>query len=152
MIPLDDPICLRVQGETDVALVVALATQFCRRQGLSTLLGAHVATAASELANNLWMHTSRGGEIRLRPLGPLPRRGIELSAHDDGPGIADIEQALTEGYSTGGGLGCGLPGVQRLMDDFHIASQPGVGTQVVARKWDLRDLRDRRDLRATGPR
>jgi len=63
------------------------------------------------------------------------RRGVELVAQDEGPGIADIPLALSEGYSTGGGLGCGLPGVQRLMDDFEINSTPGLGTRIVARKW-----------------
>jgi serine/threonine-protein kinase RsbT len=60
---------------------------------------------------------------------------VELLSSDEGPGISDVALALREGYSTGGGMGCGLPGVQRLMDEFSIQSQPGVGTQVRACKW-----------------
>jgi serine/threonine-protein kinase RsbT len=126
---------LHVSRELDVASVVGAASHFCTRHGLSPLLTAHVATAASELANNLWMHASRGGQISLRLRDDGLRRGVELQAVDDGPGITDVALALTEGYSTGGGLGCGLPGVQRLMDDFQISSQPGTGTRVTACKW-----------------
>lgn len=134
---------LTVVRETDVPQVVAAVRHFCIDHGLSALLAAHVATAASELANNLWMHTLRGGTLSLHKLDhdpcrlPLlhPRQGVELVATDDGPGIADLALALSEGYSTGGGMGCGLPGVQRLMDDFDIQSSPGAGTRVRARKW-----------------
>jgi serine/threonine-protein kinase RsbT len=129
------PLSLWVGRESDVAAVVSAAMHFCRQQGLGELLAAHVATAASELANNLWMHTQAGGEITLRGLGPQPRAGVELGSHDSGPGIFDLALALTEGYSTGGGLGCGLPGVQRLMDEFSIESSGTHGTHVLARKW-----------------
>jgi serine/threonine-protein kinase RsbT len=129
------PLRLWVGRESDVAAVVAAATHYCRQRGLGELLAAHVATAASELANNLWMHTQDGGEITLRALGPQPRLGVELGSHDSGPGIVDLALALTEGYSTGGGLGCGLPGVQRLMDEFSIESSSTHGTHVLARKW-----------------
>jgi serine/threonine-protein kinase RsbT len=129
------PLSLAVSREADVAPAVAAALRFCTGQGCSPLLAAHVATAASELANNLWMHASRGGRITLRAVQRGSRPGVELGAEDQGPGIADIEQAMREGYSTGGGLGCGLPGVQRLMDEFEIASVPGQGTRVTARKW-----------------
>jgi serine/threonine-protein kinase RsbT len=128
-------LALAVQREVDVARVVAATTRFCAELGLTPLLAAHVATAASELANNLWMHSSHGGLIRLQRLGDLGRPGVELVAEDDGPGIADVALALSEGFSTGGGLGCGLPGAQRLMDEFSIDSRPGRGTRVVTRKW-----------------
>jgi len=87
------------------------------------------------LANNLWMHASHGGQVRLQVLHGERGPGVELQAEDDGPGIPDVPLALAEGYSTGGGLGCGLPGVQRLMDEFHIATRVGSGTCVTARKW-----------------
>lgn len=124
-----------VERETDVPHVVATSRHFCIGHGLSPLLAAHVATAASELANNLWMHTTRGGTITLRLLVQPTRRGVELLSGDQGPGIADLALAQQEGYSTGGGLGCGLPGVRRLMDEFEIRSLPGVGTWVRACKW-----------------
>lgn len=130
----DTSVC-PVERETDVPHVVAAARHFCLDHGLSPLLAAHVATAASELANNLWMHTTRGGTITLRLLTQPARRGVELLSADKGPGIADLALAQQEGYSTGGGLGCGLPGVQRLMDEFEIRSTPGVGTWVRACKW-----------------
>lgn len=138
---LQDSAVCTVERETDVPHVVAAARHFCLDHGLSPLLAAHVATAASELANNLWMHTTRGGTITLRLLplsssqAPSMRRGVELQSDDEGPGIVDLALAQQEGYSTGGGLGCGLPGVQRLMDEFEIRSTPGVGTWVRACKW-----------------
>lgn len=124
-----------VRRESDVPQVVAASRRFCRELGLSPLLAAHVATAASELANNLWMHAAQGGAIVLRVVRDPARHGVELLARDEGPGIADLDAALREGFSTGGGLGCGLPGVRRLMDEFHIQSRPGEGTQVRCIKW-----------------
>jgi serine/threonine-protein kinase RsbT len=126
---------LPVQRETDVPHVVAAVRQFCLSHGHTTLLAAHVATAASELANNLWMHTHHGGKIGLQALRDACRSGVELRASDTGPGIADVALAMREGYSTGGGMGCGLPGVQRLMDEFELRSTLGAGTAVRARKW-----------------
>jgi serine/threonine-protein kinase RsbT len=128
-------VAVEVSSELDVAHVIAAVTHFCADQGLPSLFAAHVATAASELANNLWMHADRGGQVRLALQRQTGRVGVELSAEDDGPGIADVPQALVEGYSTAGGMGCGLPGVQRLMDHFSIDSAPGRGTRVVASKW-----------------
>lgn len=131
-----DEVRLTVQRETDVPQVVAAAHRFCASQGVSALLAAHVATAASELANNLWMHSRRGGQIALRRLRPpLHRPALQLCASDDGPGIADLAQALREGYSSAGGMGCGLPGVGRLMDVFEIQSSAEAGTRVCALKW-----------------
>jgi serine/threonine-protein kinase RsbT len=129
---------LTVGHECDVAAVISGVMRLCRQHGLDDVFTAHVATAASELANNLWMHTVRGGWIRLTLLDCDGRIGVEVVAEDDGPGIADIPLALTEGYSTGGGMGCGLPGVQRLMEGFEIDSRPGHGTRVSARKWSRR--------------
>lgn len=126
---------LQVQRESDVPHVVANARQYCLALGFSPLLAAHVATAASELAHNLWIYASGGGSISLRPVSTSTRFGVELMALDQGPGIADVHAALQDGYSTGGGMGCGLPGVQRLMDDFDIQSQLGEGTRVRCVKW-----------------
>jgi serine/threonine-protein kinase RsbT len=130
---------LPVRSELDVRGVVAAVMHLCAEHGLPQLLAAHVATAASELANNLWMHTTQGGHIAVQLIhrhglhGANP--GVELRAHDKGPGMADTTRAMEEGFSTGGGLGCGLPGVQRLMDEFSLESALGHGTVVVARKW-----------------
>jgi serine/threonine-protein kinase RsbT len=126
---------IEVRVEHDVASVIAAVARLCATHGLPAVFTGHVATAASELANNLWMHSQRGGQLSLALSGEGAGRSVELRADDDGPGIADIPRALSEGYSTGGGLGCGLPGVQRLMDEFSIDSAAGQGTRVVARKW-----------------
>lgn len=115
--------------------VVAACRQFCLAQGMGPLLAAHVATAASELANNLWMHASEGGRISLKLVSRPAGQGVALMADDDGPGIPDLAAAMRDGFSTGGGMGCGLPGVQRLMDDFQIESRPGGGTHVLCHKW-----------------
>ena len=108
----------------------ALATEL----GFSAVDATLIATAISELARNIVAYAQRG-EIRLRTMQGSTRRGIEVVASDDGPGIADVRQALRDGFSTSGSLGLGLPGVRRLMDEFEVESQPGRGTRVTVRKW-----------------
>jgi serine/threonine-protein kinase RsbT len=93
-----------------------------------------IATAISELARNI-VEYARNGEIRLTVVGDTNKRGIRVEAHDDGPGIANIELAMQDGYSTGGGLGLGLPGIRRLMDEFIINSRFGGETTVITTKW-----------------
>jgi serine/threonine-protein kinase RsbT len=93
-----------------------------------------IATAISELARNIVSY-ARTGKIVLRGIQASSRVGIQVVASDEGPGIADIRQALRDGFSTSGSLGLGLPGVRRLMDEFGITSQPGHGTTVVVKKW-----------------
>ncbi len=129
------PVRLHVGGEFDVAAAVMGARHFCAGLGATPVCAAHVATAVSELANNLWMHSCGGGHVVLRALAAPGSVGVEVLVQDDGPGIADVALAMSEGYSTAGGLGCGLPGVRRLMDEFELDSAPGRGTRVLARKW-----------------
>nr|WP_246345350.1 ATP-binding protein [Conexibacter arvalis] len=93
-----------------------------------------VATAISEIARNITAYAG-SGEIVVRPVELNGAHGLEVVARDAGPGIADVERALQDGYTTGGGLGLGLPGARRLMDEFEIVSQPGVGTTVTMTKW-----------------
>ena len=93
-----------------------------------------IATAISELARNIVLYARRG-EIVLSRLEENGRRGIAVQAQDDGPGIPDVNLAMRSGYSTSGGLGLGLPGVRRLMDEFVIVSEPRTGTIVTAKKW-----------------
>ena len=93
-----------------------------------------IATAISELARNIVSYAGKG-QITLKVVNGLNRQGIAVIASDDGPGIADIRQALRDGFSTSGSLGLGLPGVRRLMDEFDITSQPGRGTVVAVKKW-----------------
>jgi serine/threonine-protein kinase RsbT len=92
-----------------------------------------IATAISEIARNM-LEYAKGGVMHFKVL-PRPRAGLEITASDSGPGIKDLKLAMRDGYSTGGGLGLGLPGAKRLMDDFQIESSLGSGTTVVMRKW-----------------
>jgi serine/threonine-protein kinase RsbT len=93
-----------------------------------------IATAISELARNI-VHYAKQGEVVLDTIQQNGKRGIAIVAKDEGPGISNISQAMQSGYSTSGGLGLGLPGVQRLMDQFEIVSDVGKGTTVTAIKW-----------------
>lgn len=102
--------------------------------GFSAADLALIATAISELARNIVLY-AKEGEIVLGLSENGDRRGITVVARDEGPGIPDVERALQEGYSTSRSLGLGLPGVRRLMDDFHITSEVGSGTTVVVTRW-----------------
>jgi serine/threonine-protein kinase RsbT len=103
-------------------------------QGFSGSDLTRIATAISEIARNILTYAERG-EMVLRGEQVGGRRGILIVASDKGPGIANIEQAMLDGYSTGRTLGLGLPGAKRLMDEFDIVSEVGVGTTVTMRKW-----------------
>ena len=93
-----------------------------------------LVTAASEIARNT-LDYGGGGELRIEWLRDGNRRGLRLSFSDRGPGIPDIERAMTDGYTTGGGLGLGLSGAKRLSSDFAIRSSPGQGTVVILARW-----------------
>jgi serine/threonine-protein kinase RsbT len=93
-----------------------------------------IATAISEVARNI-VRYGESGTIELTWLTTMDRTGIQVIASDEGPGIADIGSAMRDGYSTGSGLGLGLPGCRRLMDEFEITSGSAAGTTVVMRKW-----------------
>jgi serine/threonine-protein kinase RsbT len=93
-----------------------------------------IATAVSELARNI-VHYAKQGEVVFDTVQHNGKCGIVIVAQDEGPGISDIAQAMQAGFSTSGGLGLGLPGVQRLMDEFDIESNSGKGTTVTAIKW-----------------
>ncbi len=94
-----------------------------------------IATSVTELASNLFFHTKEGGTITLRALDADGRICLEVISLDAGPGIPDVQEALKDGFTTNGGLGGGLPGVGRLMDELQIDSTVDVGSQVIARKW-----------------
>ncbi|MGZ8321208.1 MAG: ATP-binding protein, partial [Telluria sp.] len=93
-----------------------------------------MVTAASELARNT-LRYGGGGRAHLAQVNNLGRRGLSVSFIDEGPGIADLGLALTDGYTTGGGMGLGLSGARRLADDFDIQTSPGNGTTVTITKW-----------------
>jgi len=93
-----------------------------------------IATAISEIARNIVVYAGRG-EITLSPVTDGTRHGITVVAHDDGPGIPDIEQAMQDGFSTGKSLGLGLSGARGLMGEFEIVSETGKGTTIIMSKW-----------------
>jgi serine/threonine-protein kinase RsbT len=117
-----------------VALSVVRANQAAAAVGLDGAARQQFATAVSELARNIFKYAG-SGELRIRELGTGQRAGVEATAIDQGPGIEDIERAMTDHFSSGGTLGHGLPGVRRMMDEFEIDSEPGQGTQVTIRRW-----------------
>jgi len=126
---------VRVTIDTDVDIVTA------RQRGRSLAAGldfqatdcARIATAISELAQNVITYAGRG-EILFRTVADNGTPGLVVVARDEGPGISNLASAVRDGYSTSGGLGLGLPGVRRLMDQFDIESSPG-GTTVTITKW-----------------
>lgn len=126
---------LPIHCEADVSRARVAAIDLAKTAGFSRVDAYRLATAVSELGNNLVFHSRSGGTVLIAPVRCADAHGIEVVAEDDGPGIADLEQAMTDGYSTNGGLGSGLPGCRRLMDHFEIASRPGAGTRVMVRLW-----------------
>lgn len=102
--------------------------------GCSLIDQTKMVTAASELARNT-LRYGGGGEGHLLTLQQGGRKGLEVRFTDDGPGIADVALALTDGYTSGGGMGLGLSGAKRLADDFELDTTPGAGTTVTIRKW-----------------
>ena len=134
---LEAGLVVPIASEPDVMAASRQARLLAERLGFSRSSAYHIATAASELAHNVLIHGGGGClKVRAQFTHPDPSViGLELLAEDEGPGIADPELALTEGYSTGTGLGCGLPGVRRLMDEFSLEPRPGGGTRVKAVKW-----------------
>jgi serine/threonine-protein kinase RsbT len=129
------PVALRfrVAGQADVERARRNARSLAAAQGLGIGDSEAVALAVSELAANL-VRYAEAGEVVLSPTTGSRGEGVEIESRDLGPGIANLELALRDGFSTGGGLGNGLPAVRRLMDEFEISSTAS-GTRIVARKW-----------------
>lgn len=125
---------LQIASEQDVVRVRQAARVLAVSAKLSLVDQTKVVTAASELARNTLIYGG-GGTVTLAMVSDGARRGVRMEFCDDGPGIADLQQALMEGFTTGGGLGLGLPGTRRLMDDLEIDSAPGRGTRVTVSKW-----------------
>jgi serine/threonine-protein kinase RsbT len=127
----------RIAIESDADVVTARQRARALAVGLDmpstdqTLL----ATAISEVARNITAYAKRGEVLLDLVRDGQGRRGIRVVARDDGPGIEDVDRALTDGYTTGGGLGLGLPGARRLVDEFAIETAPGAGTTVTLVKW-----------------
>ena len=129
-----DTLRIRIASETDVTRAIIETGNAAARVQLRVDQKSRITTAASELARNILKYAGRG-EIVLRVLRESARVGVELRACDSGPGIEDIDAALSDHVSTGGTLGLGLPGVRRLMDEFAIESTPASGTRVTVVLW-----------------
>lgn len=123
-----------IRTRLDVGFARRRIREIGGRQGLSGPSLEALAIAVTEIATNIVEHAD-AGEILVGPTPEVARRGIVVIARDHGPGIANVELALRDGYSTGNGLGLGLPGARRLADVFAIESVPGRGTIVTLEKW-----------------
>ena len=123
-----------VRQDTDIVLACQKGRALAERAGIKGDNQVVVVIAISEVARNI-INYAGCGEIILDVIGRDGRRGISIVARDEGPGISDVEKALEDGYSTGGGLGLGLAGARRLMDEFEVKSQPGKGTTITMAKW-----------------
>ena len=128
---------LPVASERDIVAARQRARDVAKALGFSLVDQSRIATAVSELTRNVVRYaTDSRGEVCIRPLGRSARGlGIEIVVADEGPGIPDVEEAMRAGVSGGRGLGMGLPGTRRLMDEMEIDSGPGRGTLVTIRKW-----------------
>ncbi|MGH9942730.1 MAG: anti-sigma regulatory factor [Pyrinomonadaceae bacterium] len=125
-----------LEHEHDVVVARGLVRELAAAVGFGVVDQTRLATIASELARNVVKYAGRGRLIA-QPLGEAQgiRRGLRLIFEDEGPGIPDLAAAMRDGFSTGGGLGKGLPGAKRLAHDFEIDSAPGYGTRVTIARW-----------------
>jgi serine/threonine-protein kinase RsbT len=129
-----DPSVLPIRVADDVVRVRQVVRERAVLQGFSLVDQTKIVTAASELARNTLEHGG-GGQVEFVLLTNGTRKGVRLTFTDQGPGIEDVNQALRDGYTTGGGLGLGLGGARRLSNEFTIDSQPGAGTRVTITRW-----------------
>ena len=125
---------LPIRTQEDIVRVRQATREHAVAHGFSLVDQTKLVTAASELARNT-LDYGNGGEVEIERLMDGMRKGLRLTFSDQGPGIEDLEKALTDGYSTGGGLGLGLGGARRLSNEFTIDSAPGTGTRIVIARW-----------------
>ena len=144
---MSDEVTVPISSDEDLVLARAEARALAVRLGFSRTDATLIATAVSEIARNIVAHVGTG-QIVISPVLNEEKYGLVVVARDAGPGIPDIRAALERGWASRGGLGLGLPGARRLMDEFEVASEAGKGTTVTMTKWRLRDdlerLRERR--------
>jgi serine/threonine-protein kinase RsbT len=126
--------CVNIINEWDIVAARQLGRNVAKELGFGTVDQARITTAISELARNIYLYAGQG-QICIEKIHNGEKAGLRIAAVDNGPGIADIRQVMEDGFSTSGGLGAGLPGVKRLMDEFEIDSAPGKGTNVNVIKW-----------------
>ena len=152
---MSDELRIPIASDEDLLPARAHGRALAIELGFSATDATLIATAISEIARNIVVHVGEG-EIAMRAVRDGTRFGLVIVASDAGPGIRDLEAALEHGFASGGGLGLGLPGARRLMDEFHVRSERGRGTTVTMTKWRVRDelelLRERRALDGSGRR
>ena len=145
---MGDEIRVPIADDGDLVAARAEGRALAGQLGFSRTDATLIATAISEVGRNILVHAGNG-EIELRPAREGNRTGLVVVARDEGPGIRDVGAALRDGYGTKNGLGLGLPGSRRIMDDFRIDTEVGKGTTVAMCKWRLRDELERlREARA----
>jgi serine/threonine-protein kinase RsbT len=125
-----------VRTAEDVVRVRQSVRTWAVQIGLNLVDQTKIVTAASELARNM-LDYGGGGDVRLEHVENGIRKGLRLTFEDKGPGIADVEKAMRDGYTTGTGLGLGLSGARRLSSEFEIISKPGEGTRVTITRWKM---------------
>jgi serine/threonine-protein kinase RsbT len=125
---------LPIASDDDIVRVRQRVRDWALQLGFGLVDQTKLVTAASELARNTLVY-GQGGTLLVESVVNESKRGLRLTFEDHGPGIADVDQALKDGFTTGGGLGLGLSGARRLSQDFHITSKPGQGTRVVIGRW-----------------
>lgn len=131
---MPDEVRVPIASDVDVVTARLRGRELAAQAGFSSGDQTVVAAAISEIARNILMYAKRG-EISLSVVTNGDRQGVVVIARDEGPGIRDVERAMQDGHSTSGGLGLGLPGAKRLMDEFSITSLVGQGTTVTMTKW-----------------
>lgn len=131
---MENEICVPIKLDVDIVIARQKGRELAMQINFSSSELTTIATAISELARNI-VDYAGSGEIILKLVRQDGKNGIIIVARDYGPGIYNIEQAMLDGYSTGKGLGLGLPGTKRLMDDFEIISEVGKGTKITVKKW-----------------
>ncbi|HZG70352.1 MAG TPA: anti-sigma regulatory factor [Chondromyces sp.] len=126
--------CVKIINEWDIVAARQLGRNVAKDLGFGTVDQARITTAISELARNIYLYAGQG-KVCIEKIQENGKAGLCIVAEDHGPGIADIRRVMEDGFSTSGGLGAGLPGVKRLMDEFSVDSSPGEGTTIKATKW-----------------
>ena len=127
---------VNIDGEADLLEVRSALREQARQAGLSLTAATKLITAGSELARNIIRYAIGGqGKVSIELTAGRGRRGVRAVFADPGPGIADLDQAMRDGFSTGGSLGLGLPGSRRLVDEFVIDTGPGRGTTIAITQW-----------------
>jgi len=129
-----DEVRVGIATDNDIVTARQEGRRLSSELGFSSTDLTLIATAISEVARNIRLYAEQG-DVQLRLLRERGREGILVVARDKGPGILDVERAMQDGYSSGGGSGLGLPGARRLMDEFDIRSKPGKGVTVTMKKW-----------------